>query len=44
MPNASMWTTLRTGRVEINDRAVLLWIRWLFFLVLSASLVLLHVQ
>ncbi len=35
MTHAGFWKTLRTGRVEINDRAVLLWIRWLFFLVLS---------
>lgn len=29
------WKMMRQQRFETNDRAILLWIRWLFFLVLS---------
>ena len=30
-----VWKMIREQRFETNDRAILLWIRWLFFLVLS---------
>jgi|GEM_PF-1949926 len=30
-----VWKMIRQRRVETSDRAILLWIRWLFFLVLS---------
>ena len=30
-----MWKTIRAQRIETSDRAILLWIRWLFFLVLA---------